>query len=113
MSILTAIEKAGYRPGKDCYIALDPASSEFYENGQYKLVREGKTLSSEEMVDFYVRWTSQYPIISIEDGMAEDDWAGWQLLNQKLGNKVQLVAMTKCYMLSGWKWVTESPQTLS
>jgi enolase len=90
-AILTAIEKAGYRPGKDCYIALDPASSEFYENGSYKLVREGKTFNSEEMVDFYVRWTSQYPIISIEDGMAEDDWAGWQLLTQKLGDKVQLV----------------------
>lgn len=90
-AILQAIEKANYRPGKDCYIALDPASSEFYENGSYKLTREGKTFSSEEMVDFYARWTSTYPIISIEDGMAEDDWEGWQLLTKKIGDKVQLV----------------------
>jgi enolase len=90
-AILTAIEKAKYLPGKDCFIALDPASSEFYENGWYKLTKEGKTLSSQEMVDFYVKWTSTYPIISIEDGMAEDDWTGWQLLTKKLGHKVQLV----------------------
>jgi enolase len=90
-AILMAIEKAGYLPGKDCFIALDPASSEFYDHGWYKLNREGKTLHSEEMVDFYVRWTSQYPIISIEDGMAEDDWEGWEILNRKLGDKVQLV----------------------
>ena len=90
-AILTAIEKAGYRPGKDCFIALDPASSEFFKNGQYVLAKEGKTFNSQEMVDFYAKWTNSYPIISIEDGMAEDDWEGWQLLTKKMGNKVQLV----------------------
>ena len=90
-AILSAIEKAQYLPGKDCFIALDPASSEFFDNGRYRLAREGKTFNSQEMVDFYSRWASLYPIISLEDGMAEDDWDGWQLLTQKLGNKVQLV----------------------
>ena len=89
--IIDAIEKAGYKPGKDCYIALNPASSEFYKDGKYVLAREGVTLTSEEMVNYYVKWTSSYPIISIEDGMAEDDWKGWQLLTEKIGNKVQLV----------------------
>ncbi len=90
-AILAAIETAGYKPGKDCYIALDPASSEFYEDGKYVLAREGKTLTPAEMVDYYVKWAAEYPIISIEDGMAEDDWEGWQLLTKKLGGKVQLV----------------------
>lgn len=90
-AVLSAIEKAGYKPGKDCFIALDPAASEFYRDGQYILTKEGATLSTEEMVDYYVKWTSSYPIISIEDGMAEDDWDGWQLLNQRLGSKIQLV----------------------
>ncbi|HSW59115.1 MAG TPA: phosphopyruvate hydratase [Dehalococcoidales bacterium] len=90
-AILTAIEKANYRPGKDCFIALDPASSEFYRDGWYVLEKEGKTLNSEEMADFYARWTSVYPIISIEDGMAEDDWEGWKILTGKIGDKVQLV----------------------
>ena len=89
--ILLAIENSGYKAGKDCFIALDPASSEFYNNGKYKLAREGITLTSEQMVDYYVNWTSTYPIISIEDGMAEDDWLGWELLTKKLGKKVQLV----------------------
>jgi enolase len=89
--ILAAIESAGYKPGRDCYIALDPASSELYKDGKYVLAREGKTLSSAEMVDFYVKWVAAYPIISIEDGMAEDDWEGWQLITKKLGGKVQLV----------------------
>jgi enolase len=89
--ILLAIEKAGYKPGKDCFIALDPAASEFYKDGQYILAREGTSLSTTEMVDYYVEWASNYPIISIEDGMAEDDWDGWQLLTQKLGDRVQLV----------------------
>ncbi len=89
--VVTAIEKAGYRPGKDCFIALDPASTELFQNGRYVLAREGVTLSSPEMVDYYLRWVSMYPIISIEDGMAEDDWTGWQLLTAKLGRKVQLV----------------------
>ena len=90
-AVLSAIENAGYRPGKDCFIALDPAASEFYENGRYILSREGTSLSTNEMVDYYVEWASEYPIISLEDGLAEDDWDGWQLLTGKLGNKVQLV----------------------
>jgi enolase len=89
--ILAAIESAGYKAGRDCYIALDPASSEFYQDGKYVLAREGKTLSASEMVDFYVKWVSAYPIVSIEDGMAEDDWEGWQLMTKKLGSKIQLV----------------------
>jgi enolase len=89
--VLTAIEKAGYKPGKDCFIALDPAASEFYKDGQYLLPREGVSLTTKQMVDYYANWVSSYPIISIEDGMAEDDWEGWQLLTQKLGSKVQLV----------------------
>ena len=90
-AVLSAIEKAGYKPGKDCFIALDPAASEFYQDGQYVLSREGATFSSIEMVDYYVKWASSYPLISIEDGMAEDDWDGWKLLTEKLGSKVQLV----------------------
>jgi enolase len=90
-AILIAIEQAKYLPGKDCFIALDPASSEFYKDGRYVLEREGKTLNSQEMVDFYSNWCSVYPIISIEDGMAEDDWEGWHMLTQKVGEKVQLV----------------------
>ncbi len=90
-SILQAIEKAGYQPGKDCFIALDPAASEFYNNDKYTLSREGIVLTSQEMVEYYVNWVASYPIISIEDGMAEDDWDGWQLLNKKLGDRVQLV----------------------
>jgi enolase len=90
-AILAAIESAGYKPGRDCFIALDPASSEYFENGKYVLAREGRTLTPAEMVEFYVKWVGQYPIISIEDGMAEDDWEGWQLITKKLGDKVQLV----------------------
>jgi enolase len=90
-AILDAIEAAGYKAGKDCYIALDPASSELYEDGKYVLTREGRTLTSEEMADFYVKWANEYPIISIEDGMAEDDWEGWRLITEKLGGKIQLV----------------------
>jgi enolase len=89
-AIMTAIVKASYQPGKDCFIALDPASDEFYKEGRYVLEKEAKTFSSQEMVDFYAKWTA-YPIISIEDGLAEDDWDGWQLLTEKLGNKVQIV----------------------
>jgi enolase len=89
--IMTAIEKANYQPGKDCFIALDPASDEFYKEGRYVLEKECRTFNSQEMVDFYSRWTSKYPIISIEDGLAEDDWEGWRLLTKKLGNKVQIV----------------------
>jgi len=89
--VLSAIEKAGYKPGKDCFIALDPAASEFYKDGQYILSREGVSLSTNEMVEYYVKWVSSYPIISIEDGIAEDDWDGWHLLTQKLGAKILLV----------------------
>jgi len=90
-AVLAAIEKAGYKPGKDCFIALDPAASEFYQDGKYILSIEGTSLTSREMVDYYADWASSYPIISIEDGMDEDDWDGWQLLTQKLGDKIQLV----------------------
>ncbi len=90
-AVLAAIEKAGYKPGKDCFIALDPASSEFYQDGKYILTKEGTSLTSQQMVDFYVKWVTDYPIVSIEDGMAEDDWAGWQLLTKKLGSKIHLV----------------------
>lgn len=90
-AVSSAIEKAGYQPGKDCFIALDPAASEFYQDGRYILSREGVTLTSAEMVNYYVKWVSSYPLISIEDGMAEDDWDGWQLITEKLGDKIQLV----------------------
>ncbi|MCE1161364.1 MAG: phosphopyruvate hydratase [Thiomonas sp.] len=89
--IVEAIEKAGYRPGEQVAIALDPASSEFYKDGKYHLEGEGLVLSSEEMVDFYDNWLGKYPIVSIEDGLAEQDWDGWKLLNSRLGKKVQLV----------------------
>jgi enolase len=89
--ILMAIENAGYNPGSECFIALDPAASEFYIDGKYNLSREGKTLASQQMVDYYVNCSKSYPIISIEDGMAEDDWEGWQLLTGSLGDRVQLV----------------------
>jgi len=90
-AVLAAIEKAGYKPGKDCFIALDPAASEFYKDGKYILTKEGVSLSTSEMVSYYVKWISDYPIISLEDGIAEDDWDGWKLLTQKLGSKIQLV----------------------
>jgi enolase len=89
--IIKAIEKAGYRPGKDCFIALDPAASSFYEQGKYRLAKEKATLTSKDMVSYYADWVSNFPIISIEDGMAEDDWEGWHALRDKLGHKVQLV----------------------
>jgi enolase len=90
-AILQAIEKAGYKPGKDCFIALDPASSELFKDGKYVLARDLLTLDSAGMVDYYEKWSSLYPIVSIEDGMAEDDWTGWQLLTAKIGRQVQLV----------------------
>jgi len=89
--IMDAIRSAGYEPGKDIFIALDPAASEFYEDGKYQLKTEGKSLSSEEMVDFYADWASRYPIISVEDGLGEDDWDGFNLMNKKLGDKIQIV----------------------
>lgn len=89
--ILEAIKKAGYEPGKDIFIAIDAASSEYYKDGKYVLEHEGKTLTASEMVDFFEDWVNKYPIISIEDGMAEEDWEGWKLLTDRLGKKVQLV----------------------
>jgi enolase len=89
--ILEAITKAGYKPGEEIFLGMDPASSEFYQDGKYVLAKEGKTLTSAEMVDWYVNAINQYPIISLEDGMAQDDWDGWKLLYQKVGNKIQLV----------------------
>lgn len=89
--IIEAITKAGYKPGEDVFIAIDAASSEYYEDGKYILKHEGKTLNSSEMVDFLEKWVDKYPIISIEDGMAEEDWEGWKLLTDRLGTKVQLV----------------------
>jgi enolase len=89
--ILEAIGQAGYEAGEDILIALDPATSELYEDGQYRLRIENKTLSSEALVKHWENWASQYPIISIEDGLAEDDWEGWVALNQAIGDRVQLV----------------------
>jgi len=89
--ILQAIDRAGYSAGKDISIALDPASSEFYEDGVYHLASEDRKLDSAAMVEFWADWVERYPIVSIEDGLAEDDWDGWSLLTQKLGNRCQLV----------------------
>jgi enolase len=91
--ILQAIERAGYQPGDDIFIALDPATSELYDeqSGRYNLEIEGKALTSEELVELWSDWATRFPIISIEDGMAEDDWEGWKLLYSRLGDRVQLV----------------------
>ncbi|OQY19298.1 MAG: phosphopyruvate hydratase [Anaerolineaceae bacterium 4572_32.2] len=89
--ILEAVEKAGYEPGEQIRIALDPAASEFYENGKYVLKKEGRTLTSAEMVEFYADWVEKYPIISIEDGLAEDDWDGFALMMERLGGRIQIV----------------------
>ncbi len=89
--LVAAIEAAGYRPGADVAIALDPASSEFFVDGAYRLAGEGRTLSSPELVDYWERLIGRYPIVSLEDGMAEEDWDGWRLLTDRLGGKVQLV----------------------
>ena len=89
--VLEAIERAGYRAGRDLVIALDPATTELYEGGAYVLAREGRTLSSEEMVAHWRNWMERYPIVSIEDGMAEDDWAGWNGLQAAIGGEMQLV----------------------
>ena len=89
--IVKAMGKAGYRPGDDVVIALDPASSGFYEDGHYLLRTEGRKVSAEEMVAIYADWSARYPIAVLEDGLAEDDWSGWRHLNQKLGDKLELV----------------------
>ena len=89
--ILKSIEKAGYRPGEDIYLALDCASTEYFRGVKYEMKGEGKSLTSYENVEYLTALVADYPIISIEDGMAEDDWAGWRALTERLGNKVQLV----------------------
>ena len=89
--IIEAVEKAGYKPGEEIFIAIDAASSEYFKDGKYVLEHEGRTLTSAEMVDFFEDWVNKYPIISIEDGMAEEDWEGWKLITERLGKKVQLV----------------------
>jgi enolase len=89
--ILEAIDKAGFKAGSDIYLGLDTASSEFYEDGFYHLASEGRKFTSEEFVDYLAGWVDQYPIISIEDGMDESDWAGWKIMTEKLGQRIQLV----------------------
>lgn len=89
--IMEAIQKAGYTPGSQIMLAMDPASTELYENGVYTLAREGKRFSSDEMVDYWAQLVDKYPIISLEDGLAEDDWEGWAMLRKRIGDRVQLV----------------------
>ena len=89
--IIAAIESAGYKPGVDIFLGLDAASTELYQNGKYVLEREGRTLTASEMVDLYEKWIGEYPIISIEDGLSEDDWEGWSQLCKRLGHRLQLV----------------------
>jgi len=90
-SIMEAIEKAGYKPGVDVFLGMDVASTEFFKDGKYHLEGEGKSYTSAEFVDLLASWVDKYPIITIEDGCSEDDWEGWKLLTEKLGNKIQLV----------------------
>ena len=90
-AVLTAIERAGYQPGTQIAIALDPATTELFADGRYTLAREGRTLTSAELVDFWADWADRYPVVSIEDGLAEDDWSGWAELTARLGERVQLV----------------------
>lgn len=89
--VTDAIEKAGYKPGEQIAIALDPASTELYRAGKYELAGEGRTLTPAEMVDYWADWTARYPIVSLEDGLAEDDWDSWKALTERIGNRVQLV----------------------
>ena len=89
--IIEAIQQAGYEPGQDLFVALDPAASEVFEDGMYVLKKEGRTLSGEEMVDYYEAWVEKYPIISIEDGLHEDDWDTWILMQKRLGDRLQIV----------------------
>jgi len=89
--ILEAIELAGYKAGEDIYLGMDAAASEYYIDGKYVLAAEGKSLTSEEMTDFFVDWVEKYPIISIEDGLDENDWDGWKVQTEKLAGKIQLV----------------------
>ena len=89
--LVDAIERSGHRPGEEVFIALDPAASEFYRDGRYQLAGEGRSLDVQELVDRWATWIDRYPVISIEDGLAEDDWEGWRLLTSRLGKRVQLV----------------------
>ncbi len=89
--ILEAIAAAGYRAGEDVFLALDPAASELFQDGRYVLAKERRSLTPAEMVDFYAQWVAKYPIVSIEDGLAEDDWEGWRLITERIGDRVQLV----------------------
>jgi enolase len=89
--IVEAIQQAGYEPGKDIFVALDPAASEVFQDGKYVLKKEGRTLTGEQMVDYYEAWVDKYPIISIEDGLHEDDWDTWVVMQQRLGHRIQIV----------------------
>jgi enolase len=89
--LVAAIETAGYKPGKDIFLGMDSAATELFENGKYVLAREGRTLSARELIDLYEQWIGEYPLISIEDGLAEDDWEGWSLFKQRVGNRIQLM----------------------
>lgn len=88
---MQAVETAGYKIGEDVHLGLDVASSEFYRDEKYELRSEGKTFSSQQFIDYLIDWVDQYPIITIEDGLAENDWQGWKLLTEKIGGRVQLV----------------------
>lgn len=101
--IVKAIETCGYKPGKDIAIALDPASTEFYEDGKYQLKTEGKALTSEEMITLYSQWMQQFPIVSLEDGLAEEDWDGWTKLNAAIGASIQIVGDD--LFVTNKKWV--------
>jgi enolase len=90
-AVLEAVQQAGYQPGEQVAVALDPATSEIYEEGQYRLVREDRVLTSAQMVDFWADWAERFPLVSLEDGLAEQDWSGWQQLNARVGGRVQLV----------------------
>ncbi|MEP6680301.1 MAG: phosphopyruvate hydratase [Chloroflexota bacterium] len=90
-AVMTAIERAGYSPGEQVAIALDPATTELYADGRYVLAREGRNLTGDELIDFWADWAERYPVISIEDGLAEDDWEGWTALTARLGDRLQLV----------------------
>jgi enolase len=90
-AVLEAIQRAGYAPGEQIAIALDPATTELYADGAYELTREGRTLSSSELVDFWADWLERYPIVSLEDGLAEDDWSGWAALTERLGGRIQIM----------------------
>ena len=89
--LVEAIERSGHQPGSEVFIALDPAASELYDHGQYTLKGEGKTFDAGELIKRWASWASRYPVISIEDGLAEDDWAGWRALTQQLGKRMQIV----------------------